>query len=357
MPLMSSFTRLCIFISLIFTMTIHASNYTQENNFEQTLPAINSFWKQGEFSTFEGVNNIRINYASFTRNENKECLIIVPGRTEGYLKYQELAFDLFNQGYNLFIIDHRGQGISGRMLQNPHKGYVDSFEHYVDDLNHFVDNVVTPACNSQNKPFLLAHSMGGNISALYLTKYSEKIQAAVLASPMIGINTGGLPVWLGRSIINTRVWWDNSFNDESNYFIGQGDYSNYPYEDNALTQSRIRFEFFKNTYDVTPELQLGGVTNMWLKQALIARDTIFSTLNNITTPVTVLQSGADTVVDNLDQFEFCEQLHKAQPQSCLNGKPQVFDGAYHELFFEVDEIRNPAIDAVIGWFNQHRNNH
>ncbi|QOL27231.1 alpha/beta fold hydrolase [Thalassotalea sp. LPB0316] len=334
-------------------MTSHAERYTQEQTFKQTLPSIQQFWQQGQFSSFQGVDDIRINYAIFSQAKNHQCLVIVPGRTEGYLKYQELAYDLVNQGFNLFIIDHRGQGVSQRMLSNPHKGYVASFDDYVNDLDNFVENIVKPHCSANTKPYLLAHSMGGNISALYLAKHSNSIQAAVLASPMIGINTGGLPMWLGKALINTRVWWDKHFNQESSYFIGQGDYDEYPFEDNVLTHSKVRFDYFKQTYDQTAELQLGGVTNAWLQQSLIARQNIFASLDQITTPITVLQSGGDSVVDNLDQFSFCQQLHQQQPQSCPNGEPQVFENAYHELFFEVDEIRNPAIDATLAWFEQH----
>lgn len=353
MPAFKYFTLISL-LPLLFVMNLHAKGYSQEKSLPANTPAILSAWQQGNFDTFQGVNDLRVNYASFTNPNHKQCIVLVPGRTEGYLKYQELAYDLTNQGFNLFIIDHRGQGISERMLQNPHKGYVASFDDYVEDLDYFVDNIVSPNCPANTKPFLLAHSMGGNISALYLAKHSEKIQAAVLASPMIGINAGGLPLWLASAVINVRVWWDNNFNDESQYFLGQQGYGQYPFEENVLTHSKERFDFFKNVYDNTPEIQLGGVTNAWLKQALIARETIFDSLSNITTPLTVLQSGGDTVVDNIDQFSFCQQLHQAQPQSCPEGKPQVFDNAYHELFFEIDEIRTPALDATLAWFKNHQ---
>lgn len=344
----------CVLILFILTaMTSQATEINQEKQLEENRLTILSEWQKGTFSTFKGVNDVRINYAAFTDEANEQCIVLVPGRTEGYLKYQELAYDLTRNGYNLFIIDHRGQGISQRMLSNPHKGYVDTFDHYVDDLDYFIDNHVTPNCGAGKKPYLLAHSMGGNISALYLAKHSDKIQAAVLASPMIGINGGGLPLWLAKSIINTRVWWDGVRDNESSYFIGQGDYSNYPFEENALTQSKARFEFFKSIYDSTDEIQLGGVTNAWLQQAIIARATIFDTLDKITTPLTVLQSGADTVVNNDDQLSFCQQLHEAQPQSCPKGSPQIFADAKHELFFEIDEIRNPAINSTLAWFDKH----
>lgn len=58
-------------------------------------------------------------------------------RIESYVKYAELAYDLFHLGFDIFIIDHRGQGRSGRMLSDPHRGHVDHFNDYVEDLAAF----------------------------------------------------------------------------------------------------------------------------------------------------------------------------------------------------------------------------
>ena len=37
--------------------------------------------------------------------------------------------------------DHRGQGLSGRMLDNPQPGYVESFDDYVQDFKQFYDEL------------------------------------------------------------------------------------------------------------------------------------------------------------------------------------------------------------------------
>lgn len=35
------------------------------------------------------------------------------GRIESYVKYAELAYDLFHSGFDVLIIDHRGGGVPG----------------------------------------------------------------------------------------------------------------------------------------------------------------------------------------------------------------------------------------------------
>lgn len=311
---------------------------------------IKSFWQTGQFSQFSGVDAVNIRYAQFVSPNRNKCLVLVPGRSEGYLKYQELAFDLTNAGYNLFIIDHRGQGLSGRMQEDLHKGYVATFDHYSDDLHYFVSNVVQTQC--QQDIYLLAHSMGGAISARYMQRYQTPIKAAVLASPMIAINSGGIPNWLGELIISSGDTLAKWLSDDSWYFLGQNGYSNKPFDNNPLMQSRIRYEIFTNLYQSTPELQLGGVTFRWLNEAIKVNKDIFADIGKLTTPTLVLQAGSDTVVDNRAQNDFCRALHTVHPQSCPDGKPEVIAGARHEIFFELDEYRIDGIVKTLNWFEQ-----
>ncbi len=308
-------------------------------------------WQNGEFSSFTGKDNVRINYASFTNDSHRKSIILVPGRTEGYLKYKELNFELFNQGYDIHIIDHRGQGISGRMTQEPHKGYVKHFDDYTEDLQQFV-TIVSQKPNQ--KKYLLAHSMGGAIAARYLQRYQDhNISAAMLASPMIAVNSGGIPLWLAQGLINSGDALNNLVSDEPWYFLGQGNYAATAFEQNQLTHSQIRYQIFSELYQQTPELQLGGVTFHWLRQAIKANHDIFADIDKLTTPTMVLQAGADTVVDNSAQDSFCQALHQTYSYSCSNGKPIRIEGAYHELFFELDQYRTPAIEHVLEWFDSH----
>ncbi len=145
----------CYIILPLLLMNTGALALTQSSTYQFTSEIdlvelmntdIKKFWETGHFSDFIGRYNIRINYATFQSQKNTQCLIIVPGRTEGYLKYKELAFDMNNQGFNVFIIDHRGQGLSERILDNPHKGYVEFFDNYNEDLHIFIESVVKPIC-------------------------------------------------------------------------------------------------------------------------------------------------------------------------------------------------------------------
>ena len=326
--------------------------YMQEQDLTPNMPkVVSDFWETGYFSHFFAFDDIRINYAQFIHDQYSECLVIVPGRSETYLKYQELSYDLFQQGYNIFLLDHRGQGLSERLVNNHHKGYVDNFSDYVNDLDNFIETVVTKSCNS--RPYLLAHSMGGAIATRYMQQKPEKIKAAVLSSPMLGFNSGPVPTFIAKTLILATDTINRIVSDEPWYFVGQKNYQTTPFSENKLSHSTIRYQHFVQLYKEKPEVQLGGVTVHWLSEGIKAQQKIFSQLVQLTTPISVLQAGEDSIIDNQAQDEFCLQLNMKQPQSCVDGKPVIIKGAYHELFIESDAMRQQALEEILRWFKQH----
>ncbi|TYK66059.1 alpha/beta fold hydrolase [Colwellia echini] len=336
--------------------------FTPENKLLDKLSnEIMLFWQRGEFSSFFGVNKLNIHYAYFIHTSdddglsnkvmNKPTIVIVPGRGEGYLKYQELAFDLYQQGYNIFIIDHRGQGLSDRLLANVNKGYVVNFQDYVTDLHYFIENIVIKLCHA--KPYLLAHSMGGAIALRFMQDSPQAIKAAVIASPMLGFNSGYLPQFIAKKIIALRLAVNNLSGNEPGYFWGQKDYLLPLFSKNKLTHSTTRFQAFVELYKENKLIQLGGVTTHWLMQGILAQKEIFAKLRQLKTPILLLQAKQDKIVCLQAQTEFCRKLHTLHPQSCPNGLPYVIEDAYHELFFETDNFRNKALSQTLNWFKQH----
>ncbi len=346
-----------IFFALVGFMTKADNNkFTTESQLKSRYKnEIAYFWQEGNFSHFSGVNDIRINYATFINDSGTipaKCLVISSGRSESYLKYKELSFDLFNSGYSVFLIDHRGQGLSQRVLANHHKGHVEDFQYYIDDLNNFIENIVIPYCQG-NKPYLLAHSMGGAIAARYLQDFPDKLQAVVLSSPMLGFNSGNVPEFIAETVIKISAQLNQWFDDTPWYFLGHKGFTHHTFSDNILMHSPIRYQLFNELYKSTPEIQLGGVTVQWLTESQAALEKVFNNIGKITTPILVLQAGQDKIIKNQAQNDFCQQLQQLQPQSCPNGKPLIIADAYHELFFESDVYREQALEAVIQWFEQH----
>jgi lysophospholipase len=330
--------------------------YSQEYQLkEDHKNVIDTWWQQVDIDNFSGVDNVRISYAYCCQEKNTRDLVISPGRCESFLKYKELCYDLSQQGYNIFILDHRGQGTSQRMLANKHKGYVRLFDHYAQDLHTFIHTVVSAKNNSapdKKPPYLLAHSMGGAIALRMLELYPSSIQAALLSSPMLAINTGSIPFRLAEILIKTTQYFSNIISKEPWYFVGQQNYQASPFSGNDLMQSTVRYQHFINEYQCQPEIQLGGVTVHWLNQAINAKRAIFKQIANIRTPIRILQAGSDTIVDNGAQTSFCKKLYQLNSQYCPDKLPLLIDGARHELLFEQDKYRNQALNYTLDWFDK-----
>lgn len=329
------------------------NNFTQESQLTNRLKSeISTYWQTGYFSSFTGVDGKRIEYAAFIQDKTALCLVISPGRSESYLKYQELVFDLAQFGINIFVIDHRGQGLSERLMANPEKGYVTRFDDYAEDLYTFTTKVLLTLCKTKTKPLVLAHSMGAAIAIRMMQLYPKSVQSAVLSSPMVAINTGSIPIWLAKTLVHWGGIINNLVSNQAWYFFGQGDSKNKKFEDNELMHSTLRYQVFATLYQERPELKLGGATFNWLKQAIEATNNIFSDIEKIVAPLTVLQAGEDTIVDNREQNKFCRALAKVSTSQSKSDTPTLIEGAYHELLFESDQYRNQALGFIAQWIMQ-----
>jgi lysophospholipase len=321
---------------------------TQEHKFSDCdVNNIEDFWARGVFLSFQGAKNTTIEYAYFIKDNALPTIVISSGRSEGYLKYKETIFDLYHNDYNIFIMDHRGQGLSQRALNNRHKGYVECFDLYADDLYKFITTIVSTHCKSL--PYLLCHSMGCAIAARMFQLYPQVVKSAVLLSPMIAINSGGIPYSIASGIITIGHTLNEVLNSEPWYFLGQTNYEATPFSKNKLTHSQYRYNQFMDLYDQEQEIQLGGVTFHWLKQAIANENKLFDEIDKITTPLVVIQAGSDSVVDNNKQNAFCSNLNQVSADLC-DSQPIKISGSYHEMLFESDPIRNQTFAYIFEKF-------
>ena len=112
------------------------------NNYQKKIVPFYNSCEQGFFS---GVENKRINYLKYESEKKDTAIIILHGKSESYIKYAELIYDLKEPGLSFYLMDHRGMGFSERILdQDRDKVFVKNFDNYVIDLKTFIDTVVKP---------------------------------------------------------------------------------------------------------------------------------------------------------------------------------------------------------------------
>jgi len=314
---------------------------------ENFSPEINKFWlNHAQSDFFNSKHGGKIHTISIKTNQ-KNAVVICQGRAESVLKYKELAFDLHNQGYDVFLIDHRGQGFSDRLGGDKYRGHVQDFSHYVNDLKGYVDSLHLPVNYQSN--FILAHSMGATICALYLQQQSHPFHAAALFSPMLSINLKPLPLFAVKAITNISDKTFNIFSDLPCYAWGTGAYANKPFIGNRLTSSKKRYQSVTNIFEATKQIQLGGPTMHWLNRSLLACNKAIKNAAKITIPVLVFEAGSDTIVSAQGQKKFFTNLGLCEKNDFMR-----IVGAKHEILIEQDKYRVPAINKMLDFFKQYQ---
>ena len=158
----------------------------REPHFHQfALAELLPFFEQFPTQYLSGERNIKLAYRHLVQPESevRKLMILVNGRAENMLKWTELAYDFYQQGYDVLLFDHRGQGYSQRII--PQKGHLDEFRFYTDDMAKIIEK--TTALYAYQAQYILAHSLGALISTYYLANYDHQIKKAVLSSPFFGV--------------------------------------------------------------------------------------------------------------------------------------------------------------------------
>src|SRR3974390_286122 len=137
----------------------------------------------GTLKTPDGVSLRYARWAPPPGRKGTVCLF--QGRAEFIEKYFETVRDLRARGFAAATLDWRGQGLSGRALRNPRKGYVRDFSRYDADLDTFIREVVLPDCPPPF--FALAHSMGASILLRAAFQGRRWFDRVVLSAPMIAL--------------------------------------------------------------------------------------------------------------------------------------------------------------------------
>ncbi len=303
-------------------------------------PEQQRFWQQVEQRSLRVSHDVTLAYCQVLQPNSAKAVVISSGRIECYEKYRELIFDLYQQGYSVYCVDHRGQGKSTRLLPKRHLGHVDKFSDYVVDFTLFVDQVVKP--RKHKNLFLLCHSMGGTIGTLYLNQHPKVFKAAALSAPMLGIK---LPVH--RKIIDGLAK-ALDFKKWPMYVLGGRDFKFKPFLNNELTTSTNRYLEFHRIYRAYLDVQLGSPSSHWLREALTAADNAKLLLPTLNTATLTLQASQDCIIDNQ---VFDDIFENVLPSSlCQRLK---LEGSQHEILVEIDAIRNQALDAIFGFFDEH----
>ena len=301
----------------------------------QVLP----FYRNGRFGEFPGVGGVKIRYVTFQKKNGSGALVMLPGKSETYLKYAEFFYDLQELPLSLYSMDHRGMGFSERMLPDRLKMHVEHFDDYLQDLRTFLDTVVK--AGGYERLFVLGHSTGSLIAALTLESHPEEFQAGVLCSPLFDLNAGPSPGFVLRALARLL---DRPGRHEV-YSIGQKNIERLPFEKNTISHSYERWSLWEQEIIPNTEaIQFGGVTNRWIRESLTAGHRAVRGAEQIKVPLLLLQAEQDSLTKAGAQDRFCRRAPLC--------RKILMRGARHEILIEREDIRAAAIAHIKSFLNE-----
>ncbi len=269
----------------------------------------------------------------------KGTVIILHGRNECIEKYFETMRDLSKRGFAAATFDWIGQGGSDRLIKDPMRGHVASFDRYVDDFNQFFENVALPDCRA---PFyVLAHSTGSLAALLASPGLTNRVRRMVLIAPLLSLTNQPL----GHNQIRRLSGFLSLIGLGSMYMSGGArPRETLPFKGNRLTSDPVRYKRNSVLFETHRELGLGGPTARWVHASSVAMDTVLDPdfKARIQIPTLIIAAGADQIVSNAALERFATGMRSTALVT--------IDGGKHELLQEADFYREQvwaAFDAFI----------
>ena len=266
---------------------------------------------------FKGVRDTRIYFQNWLpEGEPKAILLIVHGLAEHSGRYMNVVNHFVPLGYAVHGFDHPGHGKSDGT-----RVYVERFEDYTDTIKIYFDRV-RPA-----KPvFLVGHSMGGLIAALYLLDHQREMTGAVLSGPAVKVP---------GKITPTTVLVGKMFSALMPRFGLLGLDAEGVSRDPAVVQAYIN----------DPLVHSGKITARLAAEMLKAMQRISAQASKITLPMMIVQGSADRLVDPAGARMLYDTVGSADKEI------KIYEGFYHEVFNEPERER--VLHDVERWIEVH----
>jgi len=269
---------------------------------------------------FKGVRDANIYYQSWLpESEPRGVLLIVHGLAEHSDRYENVVNHFVPLGYAVYGIDHLGHGKSDGT-----RVYVERFDDYTNTLKIYFDKV---RGSQPGKPiFLVGHSMGGLISAVYLLDHQAELAGAVLSGPAVKIPKYVTPVilFMGK-MLSALV----------------PKYGLLPLDANGVSRDPSVVQ----AYVSDSLVHRGKATARLAAEMLKAMQTITAQAARITLPILIVQGSADRLVNPAG----AQMLYDAV--SSVDKEIKIYDGLYHEVFNEPEHDK--VLRDVEIWLESH----
>lgn len=311
-------------------------------------------WRWHKFTTQGGY---RVRYGSAHPKDSiaDAVVVILPGLRDFAEQYHELAHDLLERNYAVWVIDWRGQGESDRYLPNRQKRHSSGFDDDVRDLYDLVDGYILPSAVHPDVGRLplvmLGHSMGAHLGMRFLrdcnvtAKGKQIFAAAAFAAPMLWIEQlKPLPMPLAWLVAGALCLFPTAYVPGGrNWSL---DYRQSQHRTGLYSHDDVRARLQDTWFTKMPSLQIGSPTTRWLFEAIKScmRLNKPSYLRDIRVPALMVAAGDDRIVSN--------SHIEAASKNIADSQFAEIPGALHEILMESDTYRKPFLELFFTFVEQ-----
>ena len=335
---------LCISISMQYLQGTQYVPITQDQ-----------WWKENAvYSTFNR-QGVDITCVHFLCEHAKANVFLVIGWNQTFLLYSDFIRVLIWNGFNVYTYDHQGQGLSERWITDSSSLWVYSFDDYCDDLAFYI---TTTCRNDPSLPaYAIAHSLGGLILGITMSRHPTLVNRAVMTAPMFRnryyFTLNDHWVFIPEPII----YWSTSIlcllglgsfralgllqEPPSDKLFLNGFFEQSPIQIRTSDEGQLQNQrVLRQRY---PSITLNTVTNDWVRLCISAQRNFFRRFRFVRTNTLILSAASDSFSHNRAMVEFAQHA-----VSCK----VLIAPCSHEILFESPDVRNAATNIVIDFLRQ-----
>jgi acylglycerol lipase len=247
----------------------------------------------------------------------RSALIIVHGLIEHSGRYAELAQRLTCRGYAVYAMDLRGHGRS----DGP-RCFVRRFDDYLADLDPLVDRV--RGRQPGKRLFLLGHSMGGTIVALWTIRRQPDLAGLILSASALRVPRELFPILRRLAGVVSLI-----FPALRVARFGSG----YMARDPAVVEQ----------FRQDPLVFHGRLPTRTGAELLRATRLVQDHVESVRAPLLVMHGTADRLCDFEANREFCRRAASADKTL------RLYEGFYHDILREQDHQQ--VVGDLTAWLD------
>lgn len=280
-----------------------------------TSSSMPTAYERASLRTFDGLSLFAQHWRP--AGDLRGTVLLSHGLGEHSGRYAAVAQALAGRGYATYAYDHRGHGAS----QGP-RAFVRRFDEYVADLHEAYRHAGKRA---GGRPlFLMGHSMGGAVAALYVLEHRPALDGLILSSPAIRPHGDLSPLLRRVAQPLSRV---------------APHLPTPPLDVEALSRDPAVVQAFRDD----PLCYKGPVKARLGAEIMHAGQRIRSRMDLLEVPLLILQGTADALVD-ADATTALYHCARSEDKTLRR-----YEGFYHETFREPQGDR--VLTDLLSWLD------